>query len=276
MPGYTPSLMHERELLSFESALARVLDAAPGLGLETVELARSPGRVLAEDIRCDRDVPAADVSAMDGFAVRSVDLVEPSSLRLVGDALAGRPYDGAVGPGECTRVMTGGLVPQGSDAVVPVEATSGYDALDGGRIEFSRGTAPGDNVRPRASVRKQGDVVLARGGVIRAPQIAVLAGQGHVRVQVARRPRVAILPTGDEVVPIDVVPTEGQVRNSNAHCLHAQVEAAGGEASLHAILRDREGDTLARLRDALETHDLVCTIGGVSMGTRDLVRGAFD
>ena len=268
--------MHERELLSYESAVQRVLSTAPDVTSEGILLAAATGRVLAEDIRCEADVPASDVSAMDGFAVRACDLVSPTSLRLVGEALAGAPFEGALQAGDCARVMTGGIIPTGADAVVPVEQSSGFEPALDGTVAFQVAAKPGDNVRLRASVRAEGDIVLQRGLRLDAAKIAVLAQQGCTELRVARRPRVAILPTGDEVVAIDEQPGRGQVRNSNAWCLEAQVTACGGEAFREDIVRDREGDSEERLRRALEGHDLVCTIGGVSMGTRDLVRGAFD
>lgn len=268
--------MKEREMLSFEEALERVLDhAVADPSVELLPIPDCHGRVLAEDLLCAGDVPAADVSAMDGFAVRAADLENGGGgLLLLGDALAGTPFDGVVGPGSCTRVMTGGLIPEGCDAVVPVEKSSGYEAIDG-RVDFDDSCAIGANIRPRGSVRTRGDVLLARGARLHPGAIGVLAQQGSAQVPVVRRPRVAVLPTGDEVVEIDELPNEGQVRNSNAYALAAQIEAAGGSAERLSILRDVEAETLARLRDALVSHDLVCTIGGVSMGTRDLVRAAF-
>lgn len=262
-------------MLRFEEALERVLAHAPTeASIEDLPLPECLGRVLAEDLSCEADVPAADVSAMDGFAVRAEDLAQGKQLELLGDALAGSPFEGSVGPGCCTRVMTGGLIPSGCDAVVPVEKTSGYEPVDGS-VQFEGEPALGANIRPRGSVRGRGDVLLRTGEVLSPARLAVLAQQGRALVRVAARPRVAVLPTGDEVIEIDQVPNEGQVRNSNAYCVEAQITAAGGLPTRLPVLRDREDATLATLREALRTHDLVCTIGGVSMGTRDLVRAAF-
>lgn len=269
--------MKEREMLTLDEALSRVLGTAPEVMLERVPLPESLGRVLAEDVRSEADVPAAAVSAMDGFGVRAADLEGPGvALELIGDALAGRPFDGQLAPGTCTRVMTGGLVPGGCDAIVPVEKTSGYEPQEGNRIVFEAKAELGANIRPRGSVCARGDLLLSRGTWITAAGVGVLAQQGRPRVEVSKRPRVAVLPTGDEIVEVDEAPTEGQVRNSNAYALEAQIQRSGAAARRLPILRDREGATRDRLRDALAAHELVCTIGGVSMGTRDLVRGAFE
>lgn len=268
--------MSSRETISIDEALDLVLGCPRGRGgTERVGLGESQGRVLSEPVDCAEDFPAADVSAMDGFAVRARDLAAAGALRLQGESLAGSPFSGRLAAGSCIRVMTGGLMPEGADAVVPVELSSGFEAREDGTVGFEGPAAAGDNVRPKGSVRAAGDRLLGPGTRIRPAQIGVLAQQGFCQVAVAKRPSVAVLPTGDEVVAIEETPAPGQVRNSNAHALVAQIAAAGGIPTLLPILRDREGDTLERMAEALAEHDLLCTIGGVSMGTRDLVRPAF-
>lgn len=267
-----------REMISLDEALQRVLGTldAPVREPELVELDESLGRILAEDLLAAEDFPAQDNSAMDGFAVRAEDLAGRDTLTLVGQSLAGRPFEGQLGPLQCTRVMTGGLIPAGADTVVPVERTSGYEPATDGTVSFLDKPGLGDNVRPRGGVVKAGDRLLAAGTRIRPATIGVLGSQGKDRVSVGPRPKVAILPTGDEIVAVGEVPRPGQVRNSNAHALFAQARAAGADATLLPLLRDEEGESRRILEEALDGFDLVCTIGGVSMGTKDLVRGAFE
>ena len=212
---------------------------------------------------------------MDGFGVRAEEAQPDCRLRLAGDSLAGSPFSGKLAGGTCARVMTGGLIPDGADAVVPVECTSGYEPQDDGCIEFRENTQVGANIRRRGSVRAAGDSLIEAGTRLAPAHLGILAQQGMVDAEVGVRPRVAVVPTGDEIVAIGATPGPGQVRNSNAHALVAQIAAAGGEPALLDILRDREGETEARLAAALREYDLVCTIGGVSMGTRDLVRPTF-
>ncbi len=272
-----------REMISLDEALDRVLrtlEDAPR-DPERIDLDACLGRILAEDILAEEDFPARDNSAMDGFAVRAGDLPSGAapatgSLLLVGESLAGVPFEGQLGAGQCTRVMTGGLIPDGADSVVPVEKTSGYEPRPDGTVSFQEDVRVGDNIRPAGGVRKKGERLLQAGQRIRPATIGVLASQGFAEVPVGKRPRVAILPTGDEIVEVGATPAPGQVRNSNAHALYAQVIAAGAEATLLPLLRDEEGQSLKTLRTALDGFDLVCTIGGVSMGTKDLIRGAFD
>ena len=264
-------------MIGFDDALDRVLATLRDRSPETelVDLDDSLGRILAEDLMAGEDFPANANSAMDGFAVKAADLAAEDSLRLVGQSLAGQPFEGELGEGACTRVMTGGLIPTGADAVVPVERTSGYEARADGSVAFEGAVQVGDNIRPAGGVRKKGERLLAAGHRIRPASIGVLASQGKDRVSVGRRPKVAVLPTGDEIVEVGETPAPGQVRNSNAHALLAQVKAAGACATLLPLLRDEEGRSRDRIGAALDEFDLVCTIGGVSMGTKDLVRGAF-
>lgn len=268
-----------REIISLSEALQRVLTEVPPARSERVPLQQATGRVLAASIANRAPFPACDNSAMDGFGVRHRDLKGDRKgggrLRLCGDSVAGQPLARPLGAGECARVMTGGLIPVGADTVVPVELTSGYTPLEDGCVEFRETPQEGANIRRTGSVRARGEVLIEPGTRISPSHVGVLAQQGVSRVSVGARPRVAVLPTGDEIVAIDADPGPGQVRDSNAWALLAQVGAAGGEGRLLPILRDREGDTTARLQEAFAAHDLVCTIGGVSMGTRDLLRQSF-
>jgi len=264
-----------REMIELDEAIRRVLASVPELQRETLEILEARGRVLMDAVHCEEPFPIADNSAMDGFGVRAAELVDRKRLRLVGESLAGNPYGAVLAEGACVRVMTGGLIPEGVDAVIPVEKSSGYEPKEDGSVEFEIRPEPGANIRRRACVRSQGDLLLARGQRIEAGAIGVLAQQGISRVAVGRRPKVAVLPTGDEVIPIDQKPQPGQVRNSNAYALFAQDEAAGAEAELLPVLADDEDRCRAQMDEALSNFDVVCTIGGVSMGTRDLVRPSF-
>ena len=276
-------------MLSVEEAFARIVSQFAALETETVSLLDALGRVLAEDVVSAEDVPAFDNSAMDGYAVRFADThmasqAHPVSLRVVGDLAAGAVPTAPLGPEEAVRIMTGAPVPPGSDAVVPFEDT---DRTDWAKF----GTRPGtsgdpatvgillppehyDNVRFRAEDIKVGEQVLARGKRIRSAEIGVLASMGRVQVAVYRRPVVAIIPTGDEVIEIDRPLQPGQVRNSAAHALEALVTTYGGVPRRLPVVGDTIEETRAALLSCLDC-DLIVTIGGVSMGDYDLVRNVL-
>ena len=281
--------MPQDRMLSVEEAFARIVSQFAALESETVPLMDTLGRVLAEDVVSAEDVPAFDNSAMDGYAVRFADTqaaseTQPVQLRVVGDLAAGAVPDAPIGPGEAVRIMTGAPVPPGSDAVVPFEDT---DRTDWAKF----GTPPGasgdpatvgillppehqDNVRFRAEDIKTGETVLAQGKRIRPAEMGVMASLGITEVAVYRRPLVAVIPTGDEVVDIAEPLQPGQVRNSAAHALEALVTDYGGVPRRLPVV----GDTVDEIRQALfSCHDcdLIVTIGGVSMGDYDLVRNVL-
>lgn len=270
------------EVISLDQARERVEEHAGGpLAVETVAIdagglsgASALGRHLACEVRADGPWPATDRSAMDGFGVAfagdAAAFSEP--VPVVGECLAGHPWDGELAPGQAVRIMTGAVVPATVSAVVPVENTSGYG---GETVEIRGEVARGANIRPAGSEVSAGALLMAPGRRLRAAEIGVLAVLGMAEVPVHRRPRVAILATGDEVVPVDQVPAPHQVRNSNAHALAAQVVEAGGVPIALGIARDEAGDLEQRLRRGLEDADVVLTIGGVSKGTHDLVHGTL-
>lgn len=241
---------------------------------EVVPLAASLGRCLARDYRAEQPWPQTDRSAMDGYGVRATvtGLAAGTALTVIGDSLAGHPFTGTVRDGEAVRIMTGAVVPAGVDAVVPVEDTSGFGAP---RVTLHTAIGRGANIRPQGSEVAVGDLLLARGRRLRAAEIGALAVLGIDPVPVVRRPRVAILSTGDEVVPIDVTPADHQVRDSNAWALAAQVIECGGAPLALGIARDERADLEQRLRRGLAEADVVLTIGGVSKGTHDLVHGTL-
>ena len=281
--------MPKDRMLSVEEAFARIVSQFSALETETVPLMDTLGRVLAEDVVSAEDVPAFDNSAMDGYAVRFADTQaasegQPVPLRVVGDLAAGSVPSNPLGAGEAVRIMTGAPVPPGSDAVVPFEDT---DRTDWAKF----GTPPGasgdpatvgilqapeyqDNVRFRAEDIKAGETVLLQGQRLRPAEIGVLASLGKSQVAVYRRPVVAVIPTGDEVIEIDQPLQPGQVRNSAAHALEALVTRYGGIPRRLPVVGDTIEETRAALLSCLDC-DLIVTIGGVSMGDYDLVRNVL-
>jgi len=265
-------------VLSFEDARHLVERHAAGVCLQVVEkvdLLAGAGRVLAERILADRDFPPFDRATRDGFAVRAADLAEvPARLEVVGEVKAGDwPDSGtfSVGRGQAVGIMTGAPLPPGADAVVMVEQTSlsGIQSL-----EVRRGVKPGENFVPRGAEAPAGQMLLDRGLRLDHTGIAIAASVGKSRVEVFRKPRVAVLSTGDEVVEIDTTPGPAQIRNSNSYSLAAQVQAAGGEPVRLGIAPDER----SRLRQLIEEGlgcDLLLLTGGVSMGKYDLVEGVL-
>ncbi len=255
-------------------ALRRVSGARCGRGrTETVGLEAALGRVLARAVATDGPWPATDRSAMDGFAVAAgAGLPAGATLPVVGQSLAGAPFDGAVPVGCAVRIMTGAVVPAGVDTVVPVEQTSGFA---GDHVKMVADVRAGQNIRREGSEAKAGQEVIPAGTRIRAAEVGALAVLGHTRVEVFARPRVAIVATGDEVVPVDARPLPHQVRESNSWALAAQIAECGGEAVRLGVAPDEAGALRAMLERALADADVVLTIGGISKGTHDLVHDTF-
>jgi molybdopterin molybdotransferase len=254
-------------LPGIDEALARVLERVRPLDAEDVALGDAAGRVLARDACAAVDLPPFDSSAMDGYAVRAADT--PGALRVVGQSAAGLPADAVVGAGEAIVISTGAVVPEGADAVVPVERTErAGDLVDAARV------APYENVRPRGGDAHAGDVVAPAGAELRGPQLGGLAAAGIDAVRCARRPRVAILATGTELRRPGEALAPGQIYESNTLLLSAQVGSAGGDAAVLAAVTDEEDAIRDALARGLE-HDVLLTSGGVSVGPHDLVRGAL-
>lgn len=230
-----------------------------------VGLLDAGGRVLAADYKADRDYPAAARSTRDGFAVRAADL--PGEFQVIGEVRAGSWFDGKVGPGEAVEIMTGAPVPAGADAVVMVE----HVHREGARVRTEAKLEPGGNIGPQGSEAREGQIVLRRGTRVGYVEMAMAAMIGCAGVSVFRRPRVAIIPTGDEVVDVTASPRSYEVRNSNAYALSAQVRRAGGEPVLLPVARDDYDDTRVHIERGLESHLLLLS-GGVSAGKYDLVR----
>jgi molybdopterin molybdotransferase len=268
-------------LRSVEAAQSEILRHFSPLSSETVPLVQALERVLASDVRADIDVPPFANSAMDGYAVRGADIQsaradEPVTLRIVGEVPAGGTTDTAVEHGTAIRIMTGAPIPPQADTVVPFEET------DEGRsdslhrqalVRIFKPVPVGASVRAAGEDIHAGTIVVRHGTLIRAAEIGVLATVGAASVQVYRRPRVAILATGDELVDVDEQPGPGQIRNANGYANAAQVIGAGGEPLQLPIARDTEAELNDRLNQALAWGaDLFLTSGGVSVGDYDVVK----
>ncbi|HUS44501.1 MAG TPA: gephyrin-like molybdotransferase Glp [Phycisphaerae bacterium] len=252
-------------------ALQIVLEKTPGPEPVEVPLLEGVGAVLVEPIASDVDLPPFDKSAMDGYAVRSEDLAHlPVELAVIEVLPAGTAPTRAVEAGTCAKIMTGAPVPAGADRVVKVEDT---EALSEGRVRILRFDA-GRNICVRGEDIRKGATVLEAGHVLRPPEIGLLASVGRERVRVGRRPTVAVLATGDELVPVSAVPGPGQIRDANSWSLLACCRGAGVPAHSLGVGRDNEADLRAKIAEGLR-HDVLLVSGGVSVGEWDLVPEAL-
>lgn len=251
-------------------ALETILAHAEPLGAETVDLTRARGRFLACDVTADADLPGLPRSSVDGYAVIADD--ESPHFEVLEEVTAGRLGSAHVRPGSAVRIMTGGTLPPGADSVVMVEDVDETN----GQAVLQRRPRKGENVHPPGMDLAHGQLVLAKGSRIGAAEVGLLATVGCSDVPVCRRPRVAVLATGDELVEPHEVPPPGSVRDSNRYALMAAVEEAGGYVAWHAHARDDEGDLERAMREGLAQADVLLTSGGVSMGTRDLIKPLLD
>lgn len=257
------------EHLSVTSAQECILESVKLLAAEPAGLEQSLGRVLAEDVRANRDLPPYDVSAMDGYAVRSADLSNiPATLDVIEDIKAGDMPGKIVQAGTCARIMTGAPVPQGADAVIPVEETR---PLSEGKVQINAAAKPGNDIRMQGEGMRNGDVVLTAGTEITPGVIGVLATVKCARVQVYCRPRVAILSTGNELEDMDDPVDPNKIPNSNSYALMAQVQALGIEPDLLGIARDDPVELEEYLQRGLR-FDVLLVSGGTSVGVHDYVR----
>lgn len=259
-------------LLSVSEALERILGQAAPLAAVKVDLLAAPGRTLAAPVRAHFDNPPFDASAMDGYAVRADDIAAlPATLALIGESGAGWPYRGRVGQGQAVRIFTGAPVPTGADTVVIQENVSASETT----ITIREPAAEGANIRRRGEDFAKDAALLDRGRRLTARDILLAAASGNAQLAVSRKPIVAILSTGDELVEPGQPLAPGKIPASNGYALAAMVESAGGEAKLIGIARDNLASLDGLLRDA-ETADILLTIGGASVGDRDLVRPALE
>jgi molybdopterin molybdotransferase len=255
---------------------ARMRDLTP-LPAEEVPLAEAGGRTLAADVTAARDIPGFARATMDGYAVRGRDTfgageTAPGFLELAGEVVMGAAPAVTVGAGQCVRIGTGGMLPAGADAVIPVEHTRPMDART---VEVTRAVAPGTNVLGPRDEAAAGQVMLTRGTRLRAQDVGLLAALGVARAPVVRRPRVAILSTGDEVVPVEREPAPGQVRDVNTYTLQTLARDAGAAPLVMGLVGDDAGRLRAAVADARAAADLTLLSGGSSVGQRDLTADVF-
>jgi molybdopterin molybdotransferase len=261
-------------MLTPSAALEQVLAHLPGpLGSECLPLVEARGRVLAEPVASDVDLPPFEKSMMDGYALASASLAAAGGgLRVVGEARAGEPFAGVVAPGTCVEIFTGAELPRGTDAVEMVELVR--REID--RAVFTRGVRPGQHVGHRAEILRVGACALAPRRRLAPADLAVLAAVGCDPVPVFRRPRVSILTTGDELVTPRERPGRGQIREGNTFYLAAACAAAGAAIVRSGIVRDDRARLEAAFAEALSDSDVLVTTGGVSVGKYDLVGGALE
>ncbi|MBB2204324.1 molybdopterin molybdotransferase MoeA [Gluconacetobacter takamatsuzukensis] len=258
-------------MLSVAEAQARILADLVPTGPELVPLADSWGRIAAADIAARLDNPPADVSAMDGYAVRAADCAPGGVLSLVGESPAGHPFPGRVGPGETVRIYTGSVVPEGADAILIQE--NAQEA--GGAVTVAVPPGAGQHIRRLGQDFARGQVVVPAGRALTARDIGLAAAANHAWVAVRRRPVVVILSTGDEIaLPGDPI-APGGIANSNTPMLAALVRACGGVPVMLPSARDSAAD-IARLAQGIETADLLLTAGGASVGRYDLVQQGLE
>jgi molybdopterin molybdotransferase len=259
-------------LLEIGEAQRQVLEDIPVLGRERIHIVEALGRVLAQDVAAERDVPSWDNSAMDGYALRHEDAAgasadKPIKLKVIGDSPAGRPFQGEVGSGEAVRIMTGGILPAGADTVIMQE----YTDREGDLVICLKDPGADKHIRRRGEDVRSKEVVLAKGDIVRPPEVGMLATLGHAYVYVYQRPVVGILSTGDELVDLDEPFVPGSVVCSNSYSLAAQVADCGAIPLSLGIATDDEGDQRSRISDGLRA-DVIVTSGGVSVGKYDLVK----
>jgi molybdopterin molybdotransferase len=260
------------DLTSFADAQRLVLERAKPLEAERVPIERAAGRVLAEPAAAATDLPPFPSSAMDGIAVRAADTAgAPVTLPLAGEVAAGHPSDAPLGPGQAMRIATGGVVPEGADAVIPVEVI----AFEDGGVRVESPAAPGANVRERGGDIRTGETVLEPGVALGPAQVAALAAAGVAEVRCTKRPRVAILVTGSELRSPGEELGPGEIYESNALLLAAGLGAAGAVPAQLGVVPDDPDALAVALERALLGFDVLVTSGGASVGEHDLVRAGL-
>ena len=260
-------------MLTVEEARQRMLDTITVLPTEAVGILDSLGMVLAEDVYASENIPPFDNSAMDGFAVVAADVVDvskarPVRLSVVETIQAGYAPTASIQRGSAAQIMTGAMMPEGADAVVMKEVTE----LDGKQVTIFEEVDPDENVRFTGESVKQGDLVMSQGKLIRPQEIAMFAALNRSEIEVYKRPKVAVVSTGDELTPLGEPLAAGKIRDSNRYGICAQIEEAGCYPIDMGIARDDEAETERKFRKALEGADALITSGGVSVGEFDVVK----
>ena len=261
-------------LMPVADALAAILEGAEPMGEEMVALEAAYHRVLARDIAARRTQPPQAMSAMDGYAVRAADAAQVKTrLKVIGEVAAGRPFDRALGKGEAARIFTGGVVPDGADAVVIQEDT----IADGQVITLTEAAAAGRHIRPAGVDFREGDVLLSGGSRLTERDLSLAASMNYPELPVRRRPRVALLATGDELVMPGSTPGPGQIVYSNGYALRALARAEGADTIDLGVAADTVESTTAGIRRAREAGaDILVTTGGASVGDHDLVKESLE
>lgn len=260
-------------MLSAGKALQKILHAAKPLPSTKVKLRNALHRVLAETVTAGENIPPFDNGAMDGFVVRSGDVSQaskrtPAALAIVGESSAGNVFRKRVGKGEAVRIMTGGKIPRGADAVVPIELVQ---VKGDTHILVTSPAKPGQHIRRAGEDIRKNEIVLKRGELLTPARLGVLASLGRTKVRVARRPHVNILATGDELVEVRERPREGQIRNSSSYALAGLVEQHGGVSRMLGVVSDRKKKMRKAVKRGLDCDILLIT-GGVSVGKYDFVK----
>ena len=257
-------------MIPFEKAYEIVMGSVVRTGTEKIPFTDSAGRILAEDVTSDIDMPPFDKATMDGFACRRLEI--HNELEVIETIAAGKKPEKRPGRNQCSRIMTGAPIPEGADCVIIKEET---EELPSGRIRFT-GTYNKDNISCKGEDVRTGDLLLGAWRKIKPQDIAIMASAGKTTVTVSRMPAVAVISSGDEIVEPQYIPGESQIRNSNSWQLIAQIERAGARGRYYGIARDDEDETLRLVNTAIEENDLVIITGGVSMGDFDFVPGVLE
>lgn len=261
-------------MIPVSQAIRIVLQRSPKLNTESVALGEAAGRVLAEAIVADSDLPPFDRAQMDGYAVRAADVAKvPSRLRIVGESAAGAGWHHEMKAGEAVRIMTGAPVPSGADAVQQVELTREVDG--GGTVEIRQAVEAGRSIVRQAAEIKAGETVLGAGEDINAAMIATLASFGYSEVKVGRRPRVTVMATGSELVNVDEKPGIDEIRDSNNYTIAAYAALAGATVERLPLAGDDTAELKIQITQAVKRSDVLITSGGVSMGLYDFTKAAL-
>jgi molybdopterin molybdotransferase len=261
-------------LMPVADALAAILEGSQPMPEEMVALEAAHHRVLARDVAARRTQPPQAMSAMDGYAVRASDAAQVNArLKVIGEVAAGRPFDRAIGAGEAARIFTGGVMPEGSDAVVIQEDT----VADGNAITITEAASPGRNVRPAGVDFSEGDVLLSAGTRLTDRDLSLAASMNYPELPVRRRPKVALLATGDELVMPGETPGPGQIVYSNGYALRALARAEGADTVDLGVAADTVEATTTGIRRARDAGaDILVTTGGASVGDHDLVKTSLE